>query len=341
MTKLKVSSKFKLFTIISVVILVLGMALGTIGHFVMNGFFNYGDEFTSYKSVVIRYSAAEYTEETVKPVCKDAFAGLSGYTVSYSDATSGGEIVYKFSANANTNKLQAAADKINKELNKVESTEGDYVADLNVAYVRVGTIKEGGSKALTFASIAVASAAAFMFIYYIFRYKLRSACAALLACVHNLGLFVALIALTRIPVGAEFIAICALIVFLTMLGCGVFFDKTRKNFKSDAYAKSDRVDVIEISAAECHKTNMVAIIAFMAVAVVFGVFAAIAALNISAIFIVPLLIIGMFVCCYGTVYFTPSVFVKIDALCEKIKLALKEKKAEGKKQTAVSDKAQA
>lgn len=338
MTKLKVSSKFRLFVIISLALIIIGMAIGTVGHFVWNGFFNYGHEFDSYKSVVIRYSSAEYTEDTVKPVCEDAFSGLSGYTVSYSEALRGGEIVYKFSSNADEAKLQAAADKINEKLNTIE---GEGVADLNVASVRVGTIEEGGSRALTFASIAVASAAAFMFLYYIFRYKLRSACTALLACIHNLGLFLALIALVRVPVGAELIAISALIVFITMLGCGVFFDKTRKNFSSDAYAKTDRSEVVDISAAECHKINMVTVIAFMAVALVFGVFAAIAALNISAIFIVPLLIIGMFVCCYGTIYLAPSVYTQIDALCEKVKAARKAKKAEGKNKPAVSDKAQA
>ena len=34
--------------IITVVIIAIGMAVGTICHFVSNGFFNYGDEFASY-----------------------------------------------------------------------------------------------------------------------------------------------------------------------------------------------------------------------------------------------------------------------------------------------------
>ena len=207
MTKLKVAAKFKLFLIISIAIIVIGMVMGTVGHFALNGFFNYGDEFSSYKSIVVRYSITEHTEDEVKSVCKDVLSSSSGYSVSYSESLRGGEIVYKFSSSADDDALNAAADKITKELN---AGNDEDMENLNVASVRSGTVKEGGSRAITFASIAVASAAAFMFLYYIFRYKLRAALTALLACVHNLGLFVALIALTRLPVGAELIAISAL-----------------------------------------------------------------------------------------------------------------------------------
>ena len=340
MTKLKVAAKFKLFLIISIAIIFIGMVMGTVGHFALNGFFNYGDEFSSYKSIVVRYSITEHTEEEVKTVCEDVLSSSSGYSVSYSEALRGGEIVYKFSANADDKALNAAADKITQKLN-ADIAADEEMAYLNVASVRSGTVKEGGSRAITFASIAVASAAAFMCLYYIFRYKLRSALTALLACVHNLGVFVALIALTRLPVGAELIAIASLLVFFTMLGCGVFFDKTRRNFKNEAYAKTDRAEVVEISAGESHKINVVTVTAVMVVALVFGVFAAIASLSITAFVIAPVVLLGALACCYGTVYFTPSVYVQIDALCEKVKAMQKVKKAEAKKQPAVSDKAQA
>ncbi len=345
MTKLKVSSKFKLFLIISIAIMVIGMAIGTVGHFFMNGFFSYGDEYSSYKSVVVRYIITEENvkveEEmkSVKAICEEVLSSSKGgYSTSYSKTNNGGEIVYKFSANADDEALAAIARKMNSELNKID---GEGIADLNVASGRTGTIKATAPKALTFAAIAVASAAAFQFLYYILRYKLRAACTALLACIHNLGLFVALVALTRIPVGAELIALAALVVFLTMLGCGVFFDKTRRNFKNEKYADADRAEVVDMSAAESHKINIVTVIAVMAVAVVFGVFAAIASMGLAAFLITPVVILGALACCYGTVYFAPSVYTKIDALCEKIKTAEKKKKTDGKSKPAVSDKAQA
>lgn len=338
MTKLKLSSKFKLFLAISIALIVIGAAIGTIGHFVWGGFFNYGDEFTPYKSVVVRYSTSEYSKDSVTPTAEKALEGLGNYSVSYSDALNGGEIVYKFSVDTDTSKLWAAANKINTELNTLV---GDDLADLNVAYVREGTIGAGGSRALIFASIATASAVGFAFLYYIFRYKLRAACTSLLASVHNLCLFVALVAATRLPVGVEFVTISALIVFLTMLLSGVFFDKERKNFKNEAYAKSERAEVIEISLRESHKTIARVITGVMVVAIVFGVFAALAAMSIASFLIVPLVILGALACYYGSLMFVPSVFVKVDALCEKVKLARKEKKAEGKKQPAATEKAQA
>lgn len=339
MTKLKVTSKFKLFVIISAALIIIGMAVGTIGHFLMNGFFNYGGEFSSYKSVVVRYSSAEYTEDTVKSVCEDALSGSKGaYGVSYSEATNGGEIVYKFSANASDEMLEKIANKINETLNPDQSEE--FVA-LNVASVRVGTVKEGGSRAVIYAAIAISAAVAFQFIYYIFRYKLRAAVCALLANVHNLGLFVALVALTRIPVGADLIALCALTVVLTMIGCGVFFDKTRKNFKNANYADVERAEIIDISAGESHKINMITVMAFAIVGIVFGIFAIIAATTVNALFIIPLTMASALACCYGTIYLTPSVFAKFDALFEKLKITGKDKKKDEKNRPADPDKAQA
>lgn len=338
MTDKKTSFRFKLFLIISTVLLALGMALGTVGHFVWNGFFNYGDEFSPYKSVVVRYSAAEYTEDMVKPVCEEALDGLGSYSFSSSESLSGGELVYKFDVTANSEELGKAAEKINSALNKLT---GDGLAPFNVASVREGEIGAGGSRSLVFASIAVSSAAAFMFLYYIIRYKLRAACMALLTCIHNLGLFVALIAMTRLPVGAELIAISALIVLLTMACCGVFFDRTRKNFANESNAKKERSEVIADSARESLKLNAGAIIAVVVFALVFGVFAALAAMNISSFLITPIIIIGCAACCYGVVLFAPTVYVYVDRLFEKIKTARKTKKAENKSKSAIDEKAKA
>ncbi len=338
MTEFKFSSKFKLFAIICALIIAVGMAMGTVGHFIWNGFFNFGDEFAAYKSVVVRYAAAEYSEDDVKPVCEEALAGLGSYTLSSAQALSGGELVYKFGANTDRAKLEEAAQKINGELNKLE---GDDLADLNVASVREGDVNAGGSKALIFASIALSSAVALAFIYYIFRYKLRAACTMLLACIVNLGLFVSLLALTRLPVGAEIIALSALVVLITALGCGVFFDRVRKNFKNENYAKSDRVEVIDISARESVKINVTTAVAIAVVALVFGVFASVAAMSVSQFIIAPIVILGGVAACFGTVFFTPAVYVKADAVCEKLKRERKEKKAEGKNQPAASEKAQA
>ena len=317
MTKFKVCSKIHLFIIISVLVIAIGMAVGTICHFCAGGFFNYGNEFKSYKSVTVTYHTSEYVDENaIKPVCDKALADFSAYEVSCADARLGGEIIYKYAYSTDTAALQAAVDKLNAEIDVKGS-------GLNVASLHEGKIEAGGGKAITFASIALASAAAFQFIYFVLRYKLRAACSALLACVHNLGVFVALLAITRIPVGGEAIAVAAAVVFLTMILSGGIFDRTRKNFASEIYAKTDRTEVVDISACEVRSVSFYGVCAVAAACLIFGVAACIAQLWIGAFAPFVAAILGCIACLYGGIFFTPAVHGKIDLLCERVKSSKK------------------
>lgn len=319
MTKFKVCSKIHLFIIISSLLIVIGMAVGTICHFLCGGFFNYGGEFASYKSVKVVYYTSEYSEDAIKPICDNALDSLNPYEKSYADTNLGGEVVYKFAYGTDSAELQAAVDKLNVELDKNSS-------GLNVASLHEGTVKEGGAKNIVRASIALASAVAFQFIYYIFRFKLRSAFSALLASIHNLGVFAALCAITRIPLGAEAVAIGAAVVFVTMIVCGLLFDRTKKNFKNDNYAKSDRLEVIDISACEVRNVTFYGLTAFAIGALVLGgVFACISSLYIGAFAPYIVAALGMIACCYGAVFFTPAVHGAIDATCQKVRERSKDK----------------
>ncbi|MDE7380166.1 MAG: hypothetical protein K2N14_03845 [Clostridia bacterium] len=318
MNKIKVCAKMHLFIIISAIVIAIGMAVGTICHFCAGGFFNYGGEFNSYKCITVNYTVEYKDTDELKPVCENALGKLNAYEVSYADTTYGGEIVYKFTSNTDTVKLQEAVDKINTE------------AGLNIASVHEGTVREGGSKAITFASIALASAAVFQFLYFILRYKLRAAYSALLACVHNLGVFVALAAITRIPVGAEFITFGAAVVVFTMILCGVLFDRTKKNFANEKNAKTERLEVLETSAAEVRMLTLISGCALAIASVVFGVFAAIAQLWAGALAPFAVVILGLAACLYGAMFFTPAVHGAIDGVCEKVKAALKDSKKEKK-----------
>lgn len=323
MTKFKVCAKIHLFIIISSIVIAIGLAVGTICHFCAGGFFNYGGEFTDYKCITVEYFAPRTEDEALK-ACEESLGDLkwfehsSGYRTNGSEK--GGEIIYKFAASTDTAKLQEAVDKIN------EAFAGSPKSELDAASVHEGTIKEGGSKAITFASIALASAAAFQFIYFIFRYKLRAAYSALLACVHNLGIFVALAAITRIPVGAEMIAFGAAVVFLTMIVSAVIFDRTKKNFANEKYAKTERLEVIDTSACEVRMLTFTTICALAAALVVFGVFAAIAQMWAAALAPYALALFGLIAVGYGAMFFTPAVHGAIDGVCEKVKKSLKANK---------------
>lgn len=316
MTKFKVCAKIHLFIIISAIIIAVGMAVGTVCHFCANGFFNYGGEFASYKCVTVTYVNSENKdEESIKPLCEQALGEFKAYEVSYAETSNGGEITYKFANRTDSAKLQAAVDELYSKLDETGS-------HLNDASLREVKVSEGGAKAITFASIALASAAAFQFIYFIFRYKLRAAFSALLASVHNLGVFVALAAITRIPVGAEMIAIGAAVVVLTMILTCVLFDRTRKNFKNDKYEKTERLEVVDISAQESRKVTFAAVGALACAAVVFGAFATIAAMYIGAFAPYILAVLGLVACLYGAVFFTPAVHGAIDTTCEKVKSSI-------------------
>ncbi|MDE6373881.1 MAG: hypothetical protein K2L72_05210 [Clostridia bacterium] len=331
MTKLKICAKMHLFIIISSLIIAIGMAVGTVCHFCANGFFNFGNEFSSYNSVTVTYYSSEFKDlDAIKPVCEEALNGLNAYEVSYADTTLGGEIVYKYSPKTDIEKLEAAVEKLNAELINNDRS-------LSSASVHEGTVEVGGSRAITFASIALASSAAFMFLYFILRYKLRAAFSALLASVHNLGVFVALAAITRIPVGAEMIALGAAVVVLTMILACMVFDRTRKNFAMEKYAKTERVEVVEVSSAEVRQISVYALCALAVAVVVLGVFAAIAQLCVGALAPCALALLGLLACFYGAVFFTPSVHGAIDGVCETVKVKMKSSKKDKKAKPAQPD----
>ena len=322
MTKFKVCSKIHLFIIISCIFIIVGLAVGTICHYISNGFFNYGGEFASYKSVTVTYYNSEYKDaDEIKPLCDEQFKGLNAYEVSISETVLGGEIVYKFSPATDTASLRTAADGLQS---KMQANVGEDL--LSSAAVFEAKVSEGGSRAITFASIALASAAAFQFIYFVLRYKLRAAYSALLASVHNLGIFVALMAITRIPLGIEAVAVGGAVVLLTMILTCVLFDRTRKNFNNEKYAKADRLEVVDASATEVRMTTVIAIGALAVAALIFGVFAAISSLYIGALAPYVTMLLGMIACYYGTVFFTPAVHGGVDAICEKVVQSMKESK---------------
>lgn len=332
MTNLKVCKKLHIFIFISVLFIAIGMAIGTVCHFVANGFFNYGGEFSSYKSIAVTYYYSEHNENTdIKSICKDAVTGVNPVDVSYATNELSEQIVYKFSANTDNAKLQAIVDEINSKFNDLESC----------ATLHEGVVNEGGAKNIVFATIALASAAAFQFIYYILRYKLRAAFSALLACVHNLGVYAALLAITRIPVGCEAVALGGAVVFLTMILSGILFDRTRKNFKNEKYAKTDRLDVVETSALEARNLTVITLAALAVVTVVLGVFETIASMYIGAIAPFVIALFGVIACFYGSVFFTPAVHSAIDACCERVKAsapAPKKKKEEVDNKVVSEDK---
>ena len=122
------------------------------------------------------------------------------------------------------------------------------------------------------------------------------------------------------------IAFGAAVVFITMVFSALFFDRTRKNFAADKYAKSGRSEVIDVSACESRTLTFVSACALAAAAVIFAVFAAIAHMFAGALAPCALLVLGMAAAGYGAIFFTPAVHCAIDNTCERVRVNLKARK---------------
>ena len=311
-TGLKITAKMHLFIIISCVIIALGMAVGTVCHFVSNGFFNYSGDYESYKSITVNYEDIDFSGSGKKPVeligdiCTKAFKdqGISDHAVGAGDTNTGGFIEYKFLFGTSDEKLETAVDAINAEI-KAEVVDA---GGMQFSYASKHTSQAvlGGGVAITRAAITVATIAVFHFIYFVVRYKLTMALGALVADVHNLALFLSLAALLRVPVSSSIAVYAVLAVLATVIGTCFLFDRMRKNLKDETLKK----------------LNLIMPACLAALSVVLFVLLSISSLSPLAILApVACALAAFVVCAYGTVFFTPAVYSGFKALGDNMKSA--------------------
>ncbi|MDE7439071.1 MAG: hypothetical protein K2N23_00970 [Clostridia bacterium] len=324
MTNLKLSSKMHLFIIISTVLAVIGVAVGLICHFVADGYFNFGAEFKSYNTVEVNYAYVDYSDEKeVMDICDGVFdkAGVSYFAVASGDTSEGGRIIYKFSKGVDEAKLAETVTGIQSEFEKKVETAQSYAAFHSFA------TQLNGGKVLTFASIAIVVAIVLQFLYFLIRYKVTMAFAAFLANVHNLVIYVSLLAITRVPVGISAVAFGALTVLVTMIACGFIFDRYRRNLKKENFAKLDGDEQTDISVSESFKSILYSVVGIATVAVVIFVMLSISAMSALTILTPALLaIISVASAMYGTVFFVPPVYTRIKRIGDTVKARSKSKK---------------
>lgn len=316
-TNIKLSSKMHLFIIISCAVVAIGLMVGLICRFVADGYFNYGADWASYKSVTVYSSIMEYPDEgAVKEVCEKAFkeAGVSYYSESCGDQTGeyvGKAVVYKFTKSTDGKKLGKAVELIEADI-KLQA-DGN-LPQSSASWHEVNGLL-GSGKALWRGAVALASVIVLHFIYFAIRYKLSMALSAVLADLHNLAIFLSLLAITRIPVGSSIIAFGVLTVLLTVIGTCFLFDRMRKNFKDDELKKLDAFELVDISANESFKINLIMPACLDVAAVVLFVLSAISALSVLSI-ITPILcaVVSFLACAYGTLFFTPAVYSRFKVL---------------------------
>lgn len=329
-TNLKISSKIHLFIIISCILVAIGLAVGTICHFVANGFFNYSGSYGNYKSITVSYEDIDFSGSGKEPVvllediCDKAFDSvkLANPVPTYGETSTGGEIVYRFGASADSEKINSAVAAINAEIKSTVESAGGI--QFSYASSHEGEAVLGGGLAISRAAIALAVIAVFHFVYFIIRYKFFMGLCALLADVHNLALYVALTALCRVPVTSAIATYAVITVLVTVIGTCFLFDRLRKNIKDEDNKKLNAFEITDKSANESFMINVIMPACLAAVSVLLFVLLSISSLS-PAVILTPILcsVISFAVCAYGTALFTPSVYSRFKQLGDKRKATKK------------------
>lgn len=313
-----------LFIIISSVIVAIGLAVGLVCQFVANGYFNYGAEFRSYNTIEVNYAYVDYSDEDkVIEICDSLFKrdGVSYFEYVTGETDDGGRVVFKFSKSYGKHELEPVAANLEVALrSEVESTQTSAV-------YHILDTKLNGGKVLIYASIAVASAIVLQFIYYVVRYKLTMAFAACLANIHNLALYVSLLAITRVPVGVSAIAFGALTVLFSMIAGAYLFDRYRRNLKKEKYAKISGGELTDICANESLSSILYPVVGTATAALLIFVMLSISAMSAMAILApVAAAVFSVASALYGTVFFIPPVYTRIKSIGDKVKARSKNKK---------------
>ena len=288
--------------IVTVIIVAIGMAVGTICHFLAGGFFNYGDEFASYKSVEVTTSVPEDPSgETLQTIASEELSSLGAYEVSFSRGTGyvPHTVVYKFYTSVNDAAISDAVSAIQSRFSQA-GFEDSYVT----SHVNDGVAE--GVWQLNYVAIALASAAVFQAIYFAIRFKPGMALSALLTQLAAAGLYASLLAITRCPVGLEAIAFAAVAAIIAMICNGIFFDRVKKSFKDEANAKAQTLGLVSEGARSTFKISAFACIAALAAVVIFGVFAVIASPALATLAPFAACALAVVACAYSVGMFTPA-----------------------------------
>ena len=308
MNKLKFSSGMHLFIIITSIIIAVGLAMGLAFHFTSGTFFNWGGDYSSYRTVEVRYSVREIEEKEVMEACDAAFEENGVDYISYvtSGMSTESRIEYRFTASQDPDALAKAAEAINDEVGIASDRTGYATAyvDLNARF--------NSNKDIMYAGIAVAAVVVFQFIYFVIRYKLTMAAAAFIGDVHNLALFYALLAITRVQVASSVVALSVFVVVLTMIGCGLLFEKMRKSFRTDEFKEMSSFEQVDAASKAAFSTVTTLNAGILAAAAIMLVLTAIIGGTAFGL-LMPCVcaLIAAAVCEYGTMFFVPSVYSRL------------------------------
>lgn len=284
---------------------------------------------TEVKTVEITYNAVvtvNEKEEELASVCEDAFAkqGVTYQKKETTDELSAdyfsqtGETVlrYTFAGSVSDGALESALGEIRTQLN----AKGAVYTDVYVSPVHKSA-SESFYEAVWRGAIGIAAGVVVALVYIGFRFGWGSALTGFAACLHDVLLTLALLAVSRLPLYAYTpLLFAAIAAFLSLLLWMVQCMKMRENFKDPAYVALSAEEAVQESYRTSKKTGLVLSGTLL---LIFAVLGAIAAKGVM-LFMLPALI-PVLVSAYSSLVIAPALFVPIKAKADRVKAKRKQR----------------
>lgn len=276
-----------------------------------------------YDVVVLAEEKLDELKETIEKAFKDnglsvlEFKNVESIDSSNGSPTSGGKLVYTFSANASSDALKAAKAVVEDYFKTLPEAAQVY-ADYHESHGSVFT------EAAWRGAVAIAVGAVVALVYVGVRFGIGSALTGLTLCVHDVIVTLALLAITRIPLYyfAPMI-IGAAAAFVSLLLWIVQCMKMRENFKDPSYAALSAEEAVEQSSKTAQKTIYVISGALGIVLAVIGIALAIAGSATGAILFPIVCILPVGVSVYSSLLFGPALHVHVKAAFDKVSVKRK------------------
>ncbi len=249
---LKIVEKFKIFALISLVIIIVGVVF-----FAINGL-NLGLDFTGGAEIEVELDES-VNKATAEAEITDI---LEGYGLELGgeprNSTDNGMIILTFRLSYTLNGKEVTNQDEFLELIRTEVKEDliEYANSVDANFdeeegIRVHDAGATTAKtAIVYATLAIIAAVIAMLIYIAIRFKPVAGLAAVIALIHDVLIMFALMAVFQIEINSTFIAAIITIVGYSINATIVLFDRIRENQKSPACAGLNNAELANKSIAE-------------------------------------------------------------------------------------------
>ena len=210
---------FKLFGIISLVLISVGLVSLILTVCGVSGLFNFDIDFVG--GTTFEFQLPSKVDKSVTDRAAALFEEAVGSKPS--SVTSSGENGLRIKA------LELTDDQVGKVQNAIAS---EYNIDVEKGY-QVERVSSSVGKDLSKAAFTASLVAVFLILVYIgFRFEFKSGLAAICALVHDLLVMLSMYVIFRIPLNINFIAAALTILGYSINATIVVFDRVRENRKS-------------------------------------------------------------------------------------------------------------